>query len=370
MEKFKYSSVFGDLVKNVQLRFDAVTRLHKQLYDNVFYEKYFTWDFPTIGMNFEEIKGKYNVTIAAATIDQKSKAPVLGTQGLETIQEKVLTHSLTLPMTIDDYRKVLQILDSKSISDDAAKRQLIDLMWGNTQTPVKGIQAKLDIITLGALSNEGVATLDDKNNPEGGVRTTIDYNMPDDNKADVVIDWTKANLSAVDVFEDIQAVVDAASEKVVFEKILLSPAKLSYILMNKKLKQVIFGKDKDSSPLLVNTLNDFMRANKLPYFETIRRECLIQNNGKFTPYNPWNAKNLVFVPSGNLGVIKNAYANSELKAEPGVAYSNYGRIRVSQWGVGETQNSNGVEFVKAESLSLPVITEINGVYSLNTEPNV
>ena len=75
----------------------------------------------------------------------------------------------------------------------------------------------------------------------------------------------------------------------------------------------------------------------------------------------------MFVPAGNLGVIKNAYANSELREEPGVSYSNYGRIRVSKWGVGETQNSNGVEFTKAESLSLPVITEINGIYSLNTE---
>jgi hypothetical protein len=68
-----------------------------------------------------------------------------------------------------------------------------------------------------------------------------------------------------------------------------------------------------------------------------------------------------------LGTIKNAYADSELKQENGVSYSNFGRIRVSQWGVGETQGSNGVEFTKAESLALPVITEINGIYSLKTE---
>ena len=110
-----------------------------------------------------------------------------------------------------------------------------------------------------------------------------------------------------------------------------------------------------------------MRSNELPVFEPVRRQCRIQDNGVFRSYEPWNPKNIVFVPAGNLGVIKNAYANSELREEPGVSYSNYGRIRVSKWGVGETQNSNGVEFTKAESLSLPVITEINGIYSLNTE---
>ena len=186
-EQFMYSSLFGELTKQVQLRFDAVSRQHKQLFDNVFYERFFTWDFPTIGLNFEEMKGKYNVTIAAATIDDKSKEPILVTHGLETIAQKVLHHSITLPMTIEDYRKVLQILDSRSIPERDAKAQLIELMWGNVMTPVKGVQAKLDIIAMGALSNEGVVTLDETNNPEGGVKTTIDYNMPDANKAKVTL---------------------------------------------------------------------------------------------------------------------------------------------------------------------------------------
>ena len=50
-----------------------------------------------------------------------------------------------------------------------------------------------------------------------------------------------------------------------------------------------------------------------------------------------------------------------------MAYSNYNRIRVSQWGVGETQGSNGVEFTKAEVNALPVITEMNGIYTLKTK---
>ena len=364
--KFLYSSIFGELTKQTQIRFDAASRLHKQLFDNVIYERFLTWDFPTIGLNFEELKGKYNISIAAATIDKKSKEPVTGSQGLETITEKILYHALTLPMTIDDYRKVLQILDSRSIPDDAAKRQLVELMFGNVLTVVNAIHAKEDIIFLGALSNEGVATLNDQNNPEGGVKTTINYNMPDENKAKVTLAWTEANINNVDCFEDVQAVVDAAQDKVIFERMLLAPSKVSYMLRNKKMKQVIFGSDKSSSPLLLKALNEFLASNELPIIEPIRRQCMIQNNGTLTAYNPWNADNIVFIPEGKLGVVKNAYANNELRPEPLVTYSNYGRIRVSQWGVGETQNSNGVEFTKAESLSLPVITEINGIYSLNT----
>jgi hypothetical protein len=165
-------------------------------------------------------------------------------------------------------------------------------------------------------------------------------------------------------------ILDAAQDKVTFDRILLSQSRLSYILRNKKMKMAVFGNDRSSTPLLLANLNEFMRTNGYPAFEIMRRQTRIQNNGKLTEYKPWNDKNIVFIPSGKLGLIKNAYADSELRQEPGVAYSNYGRIRVSQWGKGETDNSNGVEFTKAQSLSLPVITEINGIYSLTVEQEV
>lgn len=362
-----YTSIFKDLTKQTQIRFDAVSLKHKQLFDNNYYERYLDWDVPTIGLNFEALIGQYGINIAAATLDSKGKEPIMGVDGLQTIKEKVLSHKMTVPMTIDEYRLVLQILDSKSISDDMKKRQLINLMWGNVEKVVKSVQSKLDIIFLGALSNKGIFTFDENNNPEAGVRSTINYNMPAENIATATTKWTSGNINNVDCFEDIQEMVDKAADKVTFEKILMSPARLSYILKNKNMKKAVFGNDRSSTPLLLSGLNEFLRMNEMPIIETVRRSTRIQNNGVITEYNPWNDKQIVFVPAGKLGVIKNAFTDNELRPEPGVTYSNYGRIRVSQWGKGETDGSNGVEFTKAESLSLPIITEINGIYSLTVE---
>lgn len=362
-----YSSIFGELTKEVQIRIDAATELRKRLFDQNIYERYLDWDVPTIGLNFEELIGQYNLSVAAATLDSKGKEPILGTEGLETLKQKVLTHQMSYSMPIEEYRKVLQILDSRMLTDDQKTQQLINLMWNNVSTVVKSVQSKLDIIFLGALSNKGVFTFNANNNPEGGVRGIIDYKMPPENIASVTLDWTDTNKDNVDPFEDIQGIVDAAQDKVTFEKILMSPARLSYLLKSKKMKQVIFGTDKSGTPLLMSGLNEFLRSNDLPVIETVRRITRIQDNGKLSEYKPWNDKNIVFVPAGKLGVIKNAYADNELRQEPGVTYSNYGRIRISQWGKGETDNSNGVEFTKAQSLSLPVITEINGIYSLTVE---
>lgn len=362
-----YSSIFGELTKEVQIRIDAATELRKRLFDHNIYERYLDWDVPTIGLNFEELIGQYNLSVAAATLDSKGKEPILGTEGLETLKQKVLTHQMSYSMPIEEYRKVLQILDSRMLTDDQKTQQLINLMWNNVSTVVKSVQSKLDIIFLGALSNKGVFTFNANNNPEGGVRGIIDYKMPPENIASVTLEWTDTNKDNVDPFEDIQGVVDAAQDKVTFDKILMSPARLSYLLKSRKMKQVIFGTDKSGTPLLMSGLNEFLRSNDLPVIETVRRITRIQDNGKLSEYKPWNDKNIVFVPAGKLGVIKNAYADNELRQEPGVTYSNYGRIRISQWGKGETDNSNGVEFTKAQSLSLPVITEINGIYSLTVE---
>lgn len=362
-----YSSIFGELTKEVQIRIDAATELRKRLFDQNVYERYLDWDVPTIGLNFEELIGQYNLSVAAATLDSKGKEPILGTEGLETLKQKVLTHQMSYSMPIEEYRKVLQILDSRMLTDDQKTQQLINLMWNNVSTVVKSVQSKLDIIFLGALSNKGVFTFNANNNPEGGVRGIIDYKMPPENIASVTLNWTDTNKDNVDPFEDIQGVVDAAQDKVTFDKILMSPARLSYLLKSRKMKQVIFGTDKSGTPLLMSGLNEFLRSNDLPVIETVRRITRIQDNGKLSEYKPWNDKNIVFVPAGKLGVIKNAYADNELRQEPGVTYSNYGRIRISQWGKGETDNSNGVEFTKAQSLSLPVLTEINGIYSLTVE---
>lgn len=360
------SSLFGELTRNVQARIDAASELNKRIFDNVIYRRYMDWDTPTVGLDFEEIVGKYNLTVAAATIGENAKEPILGSYGLETVKERVLNHAVTLPMTVQEYRKILQLLDSKSIPEEQKKKQLIDLMWGGVQRVVNGVEAKIDIIFLGALSNCGIFTFDSTNNPEGGVRGTINFNMPDTNIAKSKTQWTEANLETVDCMEDIQAVLDAADDKAILGKILLAPSKVSYMCRSKKMKQMIWGTDKSSKIVQLKDINDYMESNGYPTIEKMKRQCKIQNGNVLTPYTPWNANNIVFVPDGKLGVVKNAYANNELKPESDVAYSNYGRIRVSQWHVGETKGANQGEFTKAESLALPVLTEVENIFTLKT----
>ena len=53
MPEILYSSIFGALTQHVQARFDAASKLHKQFFDNVIFERFLDWDTPTIGLDFE-----------------------------------------------------------------------------------------------------------------------------------------------------------------------------------------------------------------------------------------------------------------------------------------------------------------------------
>lgn len=260
----------------MQIRFDKASELHKRLFDNVIFEKYLDWDVPTIGLDFEELIGKYNITVAAPTIGEESKEAILGNEGLETVKEHILNHALTLPMTIQNYRKILQILDSKSLPDSAKNEQLIKLMWGDVTTVVNAVLAKLDILFLRPLSNEGKVEIDDNINPEGGVRGTIDFNQPAENIASSKTEWNDGNIETVDCFEDIQAIIDAAQDKVTFSKVLCAPSRISYMCRSKKMKQMIWGTDKSSKMVQLKDINAYMEENSYPIFEPIRRQVRIQ----------------------------------------------------------------------------------------------
>lgn len=363
---FTGSSLFGDLTLQVQARIDAASALNKRLFDTVVYRQFLDWDDPMIGLDFEEMIGKYNISIAAATIGENSESPIIGTEGIETLKNRVLNHSLTVPLTMTDYRKVLQLLRTNIIPDAQIKQQLINIMWGNTETAVNGVEAKIDLIFLSLLSNCGIFEFNEENNPEGGVRGAIDMNMPKENIATANKPWTKENSDSIDPFEDIQAVLDAADDKSEIGSILLSPQKMSFLTSNKNMKKMIFGSDKSSSILTMAEINQYMEKNEYPTFQKIRRIVRIHKGNTTYRIKPWNGDNIVFVPSGKLGKVKNSYTDSELKPESDVTYSNYGRIRVSEWYVGQTKGTRHGEFTKAESLALPVITEFNDIYTLKT----
>lgn len=370
MAQLYFSKLFSELSKVIPITMDEISKQKKELFDKTVFEDYLTWDSPTISTLFEEIIGEYNITVAAPTIDEDSAEPIVGTRGLKTMKERMLTHAINRPLPAKIYRKILELMDSKVISTPQLLNELIKTLIGEAQDVVNGVNAKLDAIFLEAISNEGVFNFTSSNNPEG-ITGTIDYGMPSGNKATSSTAWTKANISTVDCFSDIQDILDASQDKVTFDKILIAPRTLSYLCRTTQVHKAIWGDDAQSRIVTPQMVNQYMESNGFPIFVPVRRQVGIQQAaGGVKNITPFNASRLVFLPKtsdGKIGTVKNAWADAELNPEPDVTYGNYGRILVSQWTTGESKNEKSVMHTKATSTSLPVISSIEGIYSLNTQ---
>lgn len=367
-EKLFFSSIFGDLTKQIQVVIDEASKQKKELFDKNIFESVFKWDVPTIGLEFTEAIGKSNISIMAGTIGDFSKEPILSPSGLDVMSEKSLTHAISIPLNIQDYRKVLQLQESRHLTPEEKKKALIELMFGDVKTVVNSVNSKLDFIFLNAISNGGVCTLNSTNNPEGGVKDTINYQMPEANKPSVTIEWTDANKASVDCIQDLYDVVMNASTKTKIAEIWMSQARFNYIVKTPKARASVFGTDLSNGILTQGKLNEYLESNELPKIRVINRLCNVQNaDGTISELTPFNDKKVVFVPAGQLGVIKNAYTNAELMPENGVSYSKYGRIQVSKWRGGDSTGANQKEMTKAETVALPVISQIKNIYQLTVE---
>lgn len=361
MPPIQPTSIFGNLTGVVQARIDAAAVAKKQIFaygDTL--SRFFDYGLPTISTDFETLLGSSGISIAAPTIAIGANEPIVGARNLDTFKEKMFRHAISSSIDSGLQRKILQILDSKSlISDQEKKRQLIEIMFGQVSDRVNGVNAKLFMIAMGMLSNNGKFTYTAENNPEGAlVGASVDQNFK--NRSVVTKSWGQ---EGVDVFEDIQGHIDNF-DTLKFDRILLSQERLSYILKNAPLKKAVFGADRSSTPLLLAELNAFMQANELPVFEVVNSKVRVQNGKGVSDIVAWNNDSLVFVPEGKLGTIENAFADGELNPEEGVVYSNAGRILISQWRTGRVQGGNNAEHVSAEIIAQPVFTAADSIATL------
>lgn len=367
-----YSSIFGDMVKKVMITFDEASKNEVALFSKPFFHGRFTWDVPTVGLNFSEIINKYHLVFAAAVISEDGDSPMRSNRGFETLESKVCQLSHTYPMPISDYRKIVEMLDSKLTSRNPRTREMAlkkmeELMFSGPQEAVEGVEAQIDNLILNPLSNEGHLKLDAKNNPEG-ITLDLDYGMPDKNKfAASKFKWSPENIETIDAWEDIEQVLDAAEGISNIKEILASTDKINFLLRSRKMRQMVFGSDKSADILTLVKLNSYLSENDKPTFTKINRKIAIQKDGEEQVIRPWNPDNMAFIPGDEMGIIKSAYSDEEIKPSSDVANSYYNRIQVSQYSVGKASGKKSKEYTEGSCLCLPVFTAIKGCFSLDTQ---
>ncbi|MHA4844418.1 major capsid protein [Flavitalea antarctica] len=361
----KLKSIFGDYAdsENLQLVIDS----RNDRFAPLWFPSYFNIAAPQMSLTFTSVVGASRIEAVASVVDRDSKTPLRSRPDLTKYSGEIPVVKEMFAMKESDLRE-FRMMEALSLDPAAKKNQILDYIWNDTKKVGNAAYKRIDMMTLEAIST-GFISLSVATNPDGIVLANpIDLLMPSANKTNAAFTW--ATAATATPLTDINAVIALGKARgVTYSKILMSDS-----LWNKfnKAVEVIdtmkgyfyAGKlGNGFNPIALSTLdnvNTFLSANRLPVVEIVDQVFGVESDGVIGVVRPFNDNKASFIPAGNLGTIKNAYAMEELNKVANVSYAKFGSALISKWN----ENEPLQEWTKAEWNAFPSIDSIDSIHIL------
>ena len=360
----KIQSIFGDYAKNLQAVIDAA----ESRFAPTWYQKYFPFAPVQQTLTFTSVIGASRIEAAASVVNRSSEAPLRARAELSKYQGEIPAIKEKFAMRESDYRDYLA-LQALSIDEQTKKRQLLDLLFGDVEKAGNSVHKRMDIMALQAVST-GKISLTVDNNPDGVIlKSDLDLLMPSGNKSDITGTANRKwrNPTTATPLTDIATVVsNARSKGRAFTKILMS---MNQWLQLSKCKEVVdslvsFNTLQQGAGIVtLERVNTYLQANLLPVIEIVDEVIGIEKDGKINPLRPWKEGNISFIPSGSLGVIKNALCMEQMQPVQHVNYATFNRALISKW----QENDPWAEFTGVELNAFPAFEAIDNVFILTVD---
>jgi hypothetical protein len=354
----KINSIFGAYSQNLQ----AVVDNSLDRFAPTWYGKYFDFAPTQSSLTFTSVIGQSRIEAAASIVSRSSESPLRSRAKLSTYQGEIPAIKEKFAMREEDYRDFLA-LQALSTDSNTKTKQLLDFLFGDVQKAGNSAHKRLDIMVLEAVS-KGSISLTVDNNPDGLVlKNPMDLLMPSGNKSVATIKWDLIATSTP-ITNITNVVVDARSKGRSFSKILMS---ISTFLLMAKSKEVIdslvsFNQlAKGASIATLDKVNEYLTANLLPVIEIVDEVVGIEKDGVIGSLNPFEGKNISFIPSGKLGVIKNALSLEQMQPVQHINYATYKNALISKW----QENDPWAEFTGVELNAFPSFEAIDNVFIMN-----
>lgn len=359
----KIKSLFGAYSDKLQVIIDK----SKAAFAPRWYPQYFNFAPAQQSLTFTSAVGRDRIEAAASIVNRDSSAPLRSRQGLEKYTGDIPAIKEKMKMTEEDYRNMLT-MQALSVDEATKRQQLLDLLFGDVRKVGESAHKRLDIMCLEAVST-GKISLDINNNPDGLVLANpLDLLMPSANKSNAAVSW--ATAATATPITDIEGVIQSASNKgISFSKILMSNA---LWLKFKKTKEVLdtlqayfYGPKPGAgfNPTAISNLervNEYMTANRLPIIEIVDVPVGIEKDGVISTITPFNQNNVSFIPSGVLGMVKNAISIEQISPVEQVKYATYDRALISKW----SENDPFGEYTAVELNAFPAFEKIDSTFIL------
>lgn len=321
---------------------------------------------PQASLTFEQVIGRSRINAAASIVDIDAPHPLRGNNKLETYTGKIPSMKQAFTLDQSEIRELKALEESQLLNSNGAVTALIKKLYDHVSLASVAGDKRVDILLLQALSTLTV-DISTTLNPDGAAYGTIDLLPKAYQKQGVPIVWSDlANSTPID---DIQNYVDFITTTFgrSFSRILMSkPMWLKF----KKSAQVIdrlksffnIGKSNGTYAVTLTNINEMFTENLWPNIEIVNDVVGIESDGIVTPIRPFNDNNLSFLPSGNVGILKNAWPIEMLMPIPNKTYAFFGPTMVSKW----LDDSPFREFTAMDMNAFPALNT-DSIFILKTD---
>lgn len=299
------------------------------------WRQYLDLGTPQASLTFEQVIGRSRINAAASIVDIDAPHPLRGNNKLETYTGKIPSMKQAFVLDQAEIRELKALEESQLLNSNGAVDALIKKLYDHLSLASVAGDKRVDILMWQAISTLTM-TVSPSLNPDGAAYGTIDLLPKSYQKQGVPIVWT--DLTNSTPIDDIQNYLDFITTTFgrAFGRILMSkPMWLKF----KKNAQVInylksffnIGKTNGTYAVTLTNINEMFTENLWPNIEIINDVQGIESDGSVTPIRAFNDNNLSFLPSGNIGTLKNAWPIEQLMPIPNKTYAFFGPTMVSKW---------------------------------------
>ena len=315
-----------------------------------------------ISLSYTTLIGETGGRVAADVISYDASAPLKTRKVIGKLAGDIPKIAIKRKMTETDFQDYLYL----SRIADADQKQLLDLIYDDIDFVTQGVFARMEWLTLQALSRTAI-TLSAANNNGIVTEESIDFKMPDTNKFGATVAWNAADKATTKPITDIKAIVKAA-RKVGHRltHMLMDQDRIDDFMLSTEVQTYLKSYFKlEGSDVLpfenIALINKALASAKLPIIVGIDQSIDIEGkDGNKIAVNPWDNRFVTFVSSLKMGNMLNGPIVEEIVKPKDVIQAKAGNILVSKYSTTDPV----AEFTKGEASAFPSWPTVDKAYSL------
>lgn len=255
-------------------------------------------------LTWKALKGTLGVPVAADVISYNAKAPRKTRNVVSRLQGDIPKISVGRDKEETDLNE-LNLLQQYAKTTEGASA-LLDWIYEDVEFCFNAVNARLEWLALRGLST-GKIVLDSSNNEGVVTETSVDFQVPDDQKSGVSVVWTEANAESFKPITILKERVKSAKKKgFALKYALMNQDTFDRMVTSKQLINacagwVIQATGIDTLTPSLEVVNRVFASQKLPEIRIIESLVTIEINGKQTVVEPWEDGVVTLIPELMVG---------------------------------------------------------------------